>query len=225
MMKNNFYELQKKYWSKDQSHRRSPFHACVKALFEPRADYLLELANCASDSVLEIGAGNGYLSVYLEKRFKNLLVSDYSEEMLMHNPCKKKLQASATNLPLEESSFDIVTCSHLLHHLNDNDKVKALEEMKRVSRNKVVVYEPFRNNPLNFLFGLVVKEERESLKFSKTYLENLFLKSGMKIEHIRVEGCILPNKAPQFWVPIGKYLDKSIFRHFGFYLRATALIN
>ena len=78
---------------------------------------------------------------------------------MKHNPCKKKLQASATDLPLEDNSFDLVTCSHLLHHLSDEDKVKAINEMKRVARKKVVVYELYRNNPLNFLFGLVVQEE------------------------------------------------------------------
>lgn len=223
-MNSNFQQLQNEYWNKDQSKRRSPYHPCVQALFKPRAKYLKSLSNDAKDSILEIGSGNGYLSVYLEEKFNDVLASDLSEEMLKHNPCQKKLKASATDLPLEDDSFDIVTCSHLLHHLNDNDKKKALNEMRRVSRNKVVVYEPYRNNPFNFLFGLIVKEERESLKFSKTYLKTLFMNTGLKIENIRIEGCILPNKAPKFWIPIGKYLDKTYLRNLGFYIRATALV-
>jgi radical SAM superfamily enzyme with C-terminal helix-hairpin-helix motif len=111
-----------------------------------------------------------------------------------------------------------------LHHLSNEDKVKAINEMKRVARTKVVVYEPYRNNPLNFLFGLVVLEERESLKFSKSYLKTLFTNSGLTIESIRVEGCTLPNKAPLFWVPIGNYLDKTFVRNLGFYICATALV-
>ena len=222
-MNSDFQQLQDDYWNKDQSKRRSPFHPCVRALFEPRAKYLASISNDEKDSILEIGSGNGYLSVYLEENFNNVLVSDLSEEMLKHNPCKKKLKASATDLPLEDNSFDLVTCSHLLHHLSDEDKVKAIKEMKRVARTKVVVYEPYRNNPLNFLFGLVVQEERESLKFSKSYLKTLFTNSGLTIESIRVEGCTLPNKAPLFWVPIGNYLDKTFVRNLGFYICATAL--
>jgi ubiquinone/menaquinone biosynthesis C-methylase UbiE len=223
-MNSDFQQLQDEYWNKDQSKRRSPYHPCVRALFEPRAKYLQSISDDAKDSILEIGSGNGYLSVYLEEKFNDVLASDLSEEMLKHNPCKNKLKASATDLPLEDDSFDIVTCSHLLHHLNDNDKKKALNEMRRVSRNKVVVYEPHRNNPFNFLFGLIVKEERESLKFSKTYLKTLFMNTGLKIENIMIEGCILPNKAPKSWIPIGKYLDKTFFRNLGFYIRATAQV-
>lgn len=223
-MNSDFQQLQDDYWNKDQSKRRSPFHPCVRALFEPRAKYLASISNDEKDSILEIGSGNGYMSVYLEENFNNVLVSDLSEEMLKHNPCKKKLQASATDLPLEDNSFDLVTCSHLLHHLSDEEKVKAINEMKRVARKKVVVYEPYRNNPLNFLFGLVVQEERESLKFSKSYLKTLFTNSGLTIESIRVEGCTLPNKAPLFWVPIGNYLDKTFVRNLGFYICATALV-
>ena len=158
-MNSEFQQLKDDYWNKDQSKRRSPFHPCVRALFESRAKYLASISNDEKDSILEIGSGNGYLSVYLEENFNNVLVSDLSEEILKHNPCKKKLQASATDLPLEDNSFDLVTCSHLLHHLSDEDKVKAINEMKRVARKKVVVYELYRNNPLNFLFGLVVQEE------------------------------------------------------------------
>lgn len=223
-MNSDFQQLQDKYWNKDQSKRRTPFHPCVRALFEPRAKYLQSISDDAKDSILEIGSGNGYLSVYLEEKFNDVLVSDLSEEMLKHNPCKKKLKASATDLPLDDDSFDIVTCSHLLHHLNDNDKIQALNEMRRVAKNKVVIYEPYRNNPFNFLFGLIVKEERESLKFTKTYLKTLFMKSGMDIGNMRIEGCILPNKAPKFWIPIGKYLEKTFLRNLGFYIRVTAHI-
>lgn len=223
-MTNEFQRLQNDYWNKDHSKRRSPFHPCVRALFEPRAKYLYNITNHEKASILEIGAGNGYLSAYLEENFNDVLVSDLSEEMLKHNPCKNKLKASATDLPLDDNSFDIVTCSHLLHHLSDCDKIQALNEMKRVSRNKVVVYEPYRNNPFNFLFGLIVKEERESLKFSKTYLNKLFINTGMKIENTRIEGCILPNKAPKFWIPLGKFLDKTFVRNLGFYIRVTSII-
>lgn len=223
-MTKEFQQIQNDYWNKDQSKRRTPFHPCVRALFEPRANYLYNITNHEKASILEIGAGNGYLSVYLEENFNDVLVSDLSEEMLKHNPCKNKLKASATDLPLDDNSFDIVTCSHLLHHLSDCDKIHALNEMRRVSRNKVVVYEPYRNNPFNFLFGLIVKEERESLKFSKTYLKKLFMNTGMRIENTRIEGCILPNKAPNFWIPIGKYLDNTFLRNLGFYIRVTSIV-
>ena len=220
-MKQDFKSLQDSYWNKDQTSRRSPFHPCVQSLFEPRADFLYDLNNDENISVLELGSGNGYFSVYLEKRFKNLLATDSSKNMLSINPSRNKALACAQDLPFDNNSFDIVTCSHLIHHLDENDQVKSLIEMGRVARNKVIVYEPYRNNPLNFLFGLLVKEERESLKFSKSYIRKQFIKSGFQNPNIVIEGCTLPNKAPKFWAPIGKYLNKTFIRKFGFYIRVV----
>ena len=221
-MKKKFQKLQEEYWNKDQSNRRSPYHPCVKTLFEPRADYLYSLIKNKNTSVVEVGSGNGYFSVYLEKQFDDLLVTDASPHMLSLNPCNNKLLAYAQELPLENNSFDIATCSHLIHHLDENDQVRALSEMKRVARKKIVIYEPYRNNPLNFIFGLLVKAERESLKFSKSYIRKQFLNSDITNLNVEIEGCILPNKAPRFWAPLGRYLNKTIFRNLGFYVRVTA---
>ena len=222
MIKNRFNESQKNYWEKDHSKRRSPFHPCVKALFEPRANYLKSLVNDSiNSSVVDLGCGNGYFGVYLESKFKKLLSVDASENMLLLNPCKNKLHANVQNLPIENNTFDIATCSHLLHHLDKNDQIKAIKEMRRISKKNIVVFEPYRNNPLNFLFGMLVKEERELLKFSKKYLREIFHDAGAEKVKIEIEGCVLPNKSPSFWAPIGKALNKTFFRHLGFYMKAT----
>lgn len=44
------------------------------------------------------------------------------------------IQADARQLPFRESSSDLVFCSLALHHFSDNDAVRVLREMKRVSR-------------------------------------------------------------------------------------------
>jgi SAM-dependent methyltransferase len=222
--KNRFNESQKKYWNKDQSKRRSPFHPCVKALFEPRADYLYSLSKNKNSSIIDLGCGNGYLGVYLEPKFKNMLSVDSSKNMLLLNPCKNKLHAEVQNLPIQDNAYDIVTCSHLLHHLDTNDQIKAVKEMRRISKKNIVVFEPYRNNPLNFLFGILVKEEKELLKFSKKYLRKIFHSAGVEVLKIEIEGCVLPNKSPFYWAPIGKLLNKTFLRNFGFYIKATAYL-
>jgi SAM-dependent methyltransferase len=223
--KTEFIESQKNYWEKDHSKRRSPYHPCVKALFEPRANYLENLINNPlNKSIIDLGCGNGYFGVYLEPRFKNLLSVDSSKSMLLLNPCVNKLHAEVQDLPIEDNAFDIATCSHLLHHLDESDQVKAIKEMKRISKKNIVVFEPYRNNPLNFLFGIIVKEERESLKFSKKYITKIFHTAGVENVKVEIEGCVLPNKSPIFWAPLGKFINKTFLRNFGFYMKVTAML-
>jgi ubiquinone/menaquinone biosynthesis C-methylase UbiE len=47
--------------------------------------------------------------------------------------------ADARRLPFAEGSFDVATCSLLLHHLDADGAVAVLREMRRVSRRGVVV--------------------------------------------------------------------------------------
>lgn len=212
------------YWNQDQSGRRSPDHPNVRALFEPRAVYMASLVDDAAQaSVLDVGCGNGFLTVPLERRFGRAVGLDYSAAMLEANPAREKVQGSAMELPFEDDAFDIVVESHLLHHLEPDDREQAVREMQRVARRAVLLYEPNRNNPLMFAFGALKREERMSLAFSPGYLAKLISGIDWPERAVRCEGCNLPNKAPRFWARIGRKLDETPLRVFGFYVRAVAL--
>lgn len=214
---------QKAYWDADQSGRRSPEHAAVRALFEPRADYLASLVPDASKaSIVDVGCGNGYLTWWLERRFGRAVGVDYSQSMLDANPCKEKVCASATELPFEDGAFDIAAESHLLHHLVEEDRRKAVQELARVAKVAVVLYEPNRNNPLMFAFGALKPEERMSLRFSRGYVRRLLDETGFDRRAARVEGLIVPNKAPAVWSKVAGVLEKTPVRLLGFYTRAVA---
>lgn len=47
--------------------------------------------------------------------------------------------ANALRLPFADRSVDVVTCSQVLHHFENNDAALVLREMTRVARRKVVV--------------------------------------------------------------------------------------
>jgi hypothetical protein len=49
---------------------------------------------------------------------------------------------------------------------------------------------------LQFLFGLLIKEERGTLRSSRSYLEGLVKKAGLKIIASDYCGKIPPNKTP-----------------------------
>jgi SAM-dependent methyltransferase len=53
--------------------------------------------------------------------------------------------ADATRLPFPDASFDVVHCSLLLHHLDVDEAVTALREMRRVCRLGVIVNDLDRN--------------------------------------------------------------------------------
>jgi SAM-dependent methyltransferase len=220
----NAAALQREFWSRDQSGRRSPHHPAVRALYEPRVEYIASLVpEPAQASILDVGCGNGFMTVPLERRFGRVVGLDQSEAMLAVNPCREKRQGSACDLPFADGEFDLAVANHLLHHLTRADRVRTVREMARVARRGVIVYEPNRNNPAMFLFGLLKPEERMSLEFTRGHVRSLLQETGLPQVSVRAEGLLLPNKAPAWWVPVGKLLECTPLRACGFYLRGVAL--
>ncbi len=219
-------QIQDAHWSRDKCSRRRPDHPVVRAAFEPMADIVAAgIENPDASSVLDVGCGNGFLQYALERRFGAVMGLDYSRRMLEANPCGEKRLGSCTDLPFADKSFDIAAASHLLHHLNEPDRIRALAEMRRVARWTVVSFEPNRNNPLMFAFALLKREERMALRFSPSYTRELFIEAGLFNVHVHVEGWIAPNKAPVCWTPIGHRLSESPFRKLGFDICTTGRVK
>lgn len=201
------YEFQKRFWESEKK-RRKPWHPAIEAFTKPKLAYISRFIlrdNSGSRlSLLDIGCGNGFFTYYLEKSFDTVAL-DLSYSMLKKNISKMKLCGSATELPFKNRSFDITFCSNLLHHLDDPDI--AVSEMKRTSRKYVVISEPNRNNPLMFLFGLLKKEEWGTLKFSLRYMKHLVERAGLGLIGASQRGIVLPNKTPDWLLPVLKRLD------------------
>lgn len=214
--------LQEKYWKQDQKHRRSHDHPVVSAAFQPLASWMASLVEVpAGASVLDVGCGNGYLTSRLAGRFKTVVGLDASEAMLKYNPCGGKVLGFSTALPFRSKSFDIVSSSHLLHHLVEADRRATLSEMARVAKKAVVCFEPNRNNPLNFVFSLASPSERMAIRFTRGYLRKLLLDAGLRACSVHAQGWIVPRKAPAWWIPVGRRLDATLLRRSGFDLCAV----
>ncbi|MDD5589691.1 MAG: class I SAM-dependent methyltransferase [Candidatus Portnoybacteria bacterium] len=199
-------EIQKDFWfSQSRMKRRSPFHPAVAAFVEPKVKFLVKnIFPSPTMTLLDVGCGNGYFTCHLAKFF-DVTGLDFSPVMLQKNPHKKLVQGDANVLPFGDKSFDVVFCSDLLHHLPDPEK--AVKEMTRVAKNFVAISEPNRNNPLMFLFGLLKKEERGSLKFTKKFLSKILAAQGLRLEKSLISGMIFPNKTPRIMVPFFKIFD------------------
>ncbi len=100
-------------------------------------EFAISLANeWQQGKILDIGCGNARnLKPFLEKGFECYGI-DSSKELIKIAKERikeaKLTQASATNLPFPNESFDYIICLAVLHHLKPKDHEKVLNEIKRV---------------------------------------------------------------------------------------------
>lgn len=95
--------------------------------------------------VLDLGVGGGRTSAYLSTGAKRYLGVDYSAEMVAaaqrRHPALEFAQGDATDLSLADESFDVAIFSFngLDCIPSDEGRIKALAEMRRVTRANGVV--------------------------------------------------------------------------------------
>lgn len=99
-------------------------------------DIFDHLKGKAFESLLDIGCGTGFLIDMLAKEHPAKYVGlDLSPEMVKQAsdkeiPSATFVEGRSDELPFEDNSFDVVTCSQSFHHYPDTDK--ALQEARRV---------------------------------------------------------------------------------------------
>lgn len=204
-----FQTHQKRYWERNGlAKRRHPAHPVIEAYVLPKINILRSYVDLKPETrLLDVGCGNGFFTFYFDK-ICNAYGIDYSEIMLQMNPVKKTSIMNASDLRFEDNSFDAVFCHALLHHVDDIDRV--IQEMRRVSRRYVIILEPNRNNPLMFLFSLLVKEERQAIRFSLPYLIRALNRNALSVIASFSYGMIAPNKTPAFFIPLAGLFN---FKH------------
>lgn len=105
-------------------------------------DFILE--NLNGESVLDIASGTGYLAKKIAENKKyqvtgvDFIISDDLLQSENTNP--KFLVGNVENIPFPDNSFDTVISTHTLEHVFDIQK--ALDELRRVCKGKLIVVVP-----------------------------------------------------------------------------------
>lgn len=106
------------------------YDAVVNKTRDLEARALREIISGENLNILEIGCGTGKNTVWLLSKAKYLIGTDFSEEML----AKAKEKITAENVKFQqmdlreewgydENSFDLITCSLVLEHIENLDFV------------------------------------------------------------------------------------------------------
>jgi SAM-dependent methyltransferase len=96
-------------------------------------------------SILDVGCGNGAITNYLAEYY-DVTGLDRSLKALEF-VSGKKIQASADSIPLPNNAIDMGFSSELLEHLEDEVLLKTVSELKRVSRDYILISVPNNENP------------------------------------------------------------------------------
>ncbi len=85
----------------------------------------------SNESVLELGCNNKTLKRFLPKECKYVGLDDFN------NAADIKHNLNKFPYPFKDNSFDVIFCLQTLEHLEN--PFRALEEMKRISKNDIVL--------------------------------------------------------------------------------------
>jgi SAM-dependent methyltransferase len=131
-----------------------PAHV-VEHYLRKRTRYVV--AHCPRGKGLDVGCGTGVLASRLADAGYQMSGIDPSDGMLdvlrARTPGIEAVQASGTELPFDDDSFDLVLTVAVMHHIADpGDVRRTLAEMVRVARpaGRILVWD---HNPRNPYWG------------------------------------------------------------------------
>jgi len=140
--------------------------------------------------ILDLGCGRGTITIAFKNYFQAKVFGvDVKDQRIFNFPFEI---IDGKNLPFPDNSFDAVMINYVLHHAED--PLQLLKEAKRISKNKIIIYEdlkekglaqlalwlhkstykisaPFQKNPINFH-----NEEDWEKLFEQTGLKIIFKK-------------------------------------------------
>jgi hypothetical protein len=97
------------------------------------------------DSILEIGARDGYITKRLADRYHRVIALDLQRPSLTV-PNVTCVQGDVRSLQWANDAFDVVLCSEVLEHISPNDLATACNELARVTKRHLLIGVPFEQD-------------------------------------------------------------------------------
>ncbi len=135
--------------------------------------------------ILDLGCGSGIIAKSFQDFFQaEILGVDIRDNRIYPIPFKI---IDGKSLPFSENSFDVVLINYVLHH--SGDPISLLKEAKRVSRNKIIIYEDLPEGFLSKLrckihgasFNSFFKIKNQASFKTERQWEEVFRNIGLKI--------------------------------------------
>ena len=110
-----------------------------------RVGDLMELLPSNIETVLDIGARDGFISKLLAERLYRVTALDLEQPSIDHDRiyCVK---GDVTTLGFPDGSFDLVFCAEVLEHIPTKLLGKACNELSRVSNRYVLIGVPYKQD-------------------------------------------------------------------------------
>jgi len=138
---------QAKIWDYYQSEGVDNFNDAI-----PRLKYLFYRANKIAGNniptILNVGYGNGWIEKECVKHNWNVFSLDPSHKPDIKNNTINFVSGTLENSPFFDEQFDIVFCSEVLEHLDNDQLVDGVAEIKRILKKGGVLIGtvPFKEN-------------------------------------------------------------------------------
>jgi len=108
------------------------------------------IANINPEKILEIGMGNGNITLLLRNFGYNVTTCDFDKTL------KPDFVADIRDLPFKDNSFDAILACEVLEHIPFHNVPKALSELRRVTKKHVIISLPYSCISFGALFKLKI---------------------------------------------------------------------
>jgi SAM-dependent methyltransferase len=155
-----------------------------KRYLKPRYRFDKLRAWLAGTRLLDFGCGDGLLSRLIQDNGYQVSmcdVLDYRDQQALALPFRR--MADSRSIPFPDHSFDTALLMAVLHHVETNDLLPLLTDLRRVTRRLIVEEDTFdlppdldglpealsRDDHLRDFIGLSVEDQLRSLMFIDTF--------------------------------------------------------
>jgi SAM-dependent methyltransferase len=114
-------------------------------LEQERISDLMNVIPKGQDSVLDVGARDGYLSRLLTEHFASVTALDLEKPSIAHDRINC-VEGDLTRLEFDSGSFDVALCAEVLEHIPGKGLEQACRELSRVAKSYVVIGVPYRQD-------------------------------------------------------------------------------